>query len=68
MIDYAPYIEIHLQGHAAVLSEVCHKGLWEGVQIESFGNKCSAIPTEVSLKYKHVACSDRSFSSYRTWC
>ena len=70
LIDNASYIEIHLHGHAAVLSEVCPKikrclvdACEEEVQIaflcpcKLFGDMHLAICTEESLKHKMVVCS-----------
>ena len=69
LIDNASYIEIHLDGHAAFLSEVCPKikrclvdACKEGVQIaflcpcKLFEDTHLAICTEESLKHKMVVC------------
>ena len=73
LIDNASYIEIHLDGHAAILREVCPKikkclvnACEEGVQIaflcpcKLFGDMHLAICTEESLKHKMVVCSKMS--------
>ena len=70
LIDNASYIEIHLDGHAAILREVCPKikrclvnACEEGVQIaflcpcKLFEDTHLAICTEESLKHKMVVCS-----------
>ena len=70
LIDNASYIEIHLDGHAAILREVCPKikrclvnACEEGVQIaflcpcKLFEDTHLAICTEESLKHKIVVCS-----------
>ena len=71
LIDNASYIEIHLDGHAAILREVCPKikrclvnACEEGVQIaflcpcKLFEDTHLAICTEESLKHKMVVCSN----------
>ena len=77
LIDNVSYIEIHLDGHAAVVSESCPKikrclfnACKEVVQIaflcpcKLFGDNHLAIPTEESLKHKMLVCSKYASNAF----
>ena len=77
LIDNASYIEIHLNGHAAILSEVRPKikrcifnACEEGVQIaflcpcKLFEDTHLAICTEESWKRKMVVCSKDELKAF----
>ena len=77
LIDNASYIEIHLDGHAAIVSEVCPKikkclvdACKEGVRIaflcpcKLFDDTHLAIYTEESWKRKMVICSKDELNAF----